>query len=64
MAKTGLVEEVAGPLQLCTRHALHATLEPTKWQGERLWVVALWGEVRSDGDKMGALKREFLAEIK
>jgi len=25
--------------------------------------VALWGEVQTEGDKMGALKREILAEV-
>ena len=58
----GLKEEIPGPLRLC-RNALHGTLEPTKWEGKRLWIVALWGEVQTEGDKMGALKREILAEV-
>ena len=61
--EAGMTEEVAGPLELCSRRALHATMKPWKWHGARLWVVALHGEVQDDGDKMGALKREILAEI-
>jgi hypothetical protein len=63
VARVGLVEEIAGPLEICTRRALHATHEPTKWPGKRLWIVALWGEVQRHEDKLGALKREFLAEV-
>jgi hypothetical protein len=58
----GLIETTDGPLNLCTKRALHATLQPRKWKGERLWVVALHGEVKDGGDKMGALKREILFE--
>ncbi len=64
VAAVGLKEELPGPLpDNCGRGAFHATLDPSKWKGERLWVVALWGEVRHGEDKMWALKREFLAEI-
>jgi hypothetical protein len=59
----GLVQEIAGPLKLCGAGALHATLDPTKWEGDRLWVVALYGEVQHQDDKCGALKREILAEV-
>lgn len=38
-------------------------MRPEEWKGERLWVVALYGEVIRDGDKMGALKREIIGEI-
>jgi hypothetical protein len=63
VARVGLVEEIAGPLQICTARALHATHDPMKWSGDRLWIVALWGEVQYAEDKLGALKREFLAEM-
>ena len=62
-ASVGLVQEIDGPLQLCGSRALHATLKPEAWQGERMWLVALHGEVIVDGNKVGALKREFLAEV-
>lgn len=62
IAAAGLVEEVAGPLKICSRHALHATRVPPKWQGERVWVVALFGEIQEQEDKLGALKREILGE--
>ena len=62
-AKVGLVQEIPGPLQLCTRNALHATLEPWKWKGERWWVVAMHGKVESQEHKLGALKREIVADL-
>jgi hypothetical protein len=58
----GTVETVKGPLDICTSHALHATLIPPKWNGNRLWVVALIGEVVGDEDKYGALQREIIGE--
>ena len=63
-AYVGKIEEISGPLEICTKHALHATMDPGKWKGERLWVVALFGEVQQQNDKFGALKREIIAEIK
>jgi hypothetical protein len=57
------VEEIAGPLEVCTPKALHGTLAPWKWKGERCFVVALIGEVQEQEDKLGALKREILAEV-
>jgi hypothetical protein len=62
-AAAGLVEEIPGPLQICTQHALHATFNPPKWKGKRLWVVALYGDVQIQEDKIGALAREIIAEI-
>ncbi|WP_407146288.1 hypothetical protein [Bradyrhizobium sp. ORS 86] len=58
----GTVETIAGPLKICTMRALHATFIPPKWQGERWWIVALIGEVQTDGDKVGALTREVIGE--
>ena len=63
-ASIGVVHESAGPLSLCHDGTLHATWRPTRWHGDRLWVVALHGDVISGDDKLGALKREILAEIK
>jgi len=60
----GMVEEEAGPLLPCQAGALHATMSPSKWKGERLWVVALYPPVEMvDKDKFAAKKREILAEI-
>ena len=61
-ARPGLVQEVSGPLELCGAGALHATLNPPAWEGERIWVVALFGEVQEQADKLGALKREIIGE--
>jgi hypothetical protein len=59
----GLIEEIAGPLEICTKRALHATTKPWKWKGERLWIVALYPPIQTDDDKIGSLKREIICEI-
>ena len=61
-ATPGLVQTVKGPLELCSNRALHATLIPPKWEGDRLWVVALIGETVGDDEKYGALQREIIGE--
>ena len=43
--------------------ALHATWNPEKWKGDRLWIVALYGDIAIGDDKLGARKREIVAEI-
>lgn len=60
----GMVEKIRGPLQLCTKNALHATLNPGKWEGDKWWVVALYPPIAEESDKIGSLKREIIAEIK
>jgi hypothetical protein len=62
-ARSGLLQEVAGPLRLCSANALHATLTPQSWSGERWWVVALLGPVEKQKDKMGALRRLIVEEL-
>jgi hypothetical protein len=62
-AHPGLVQTVPGPLTLCKQGTLHATFNPGKWKGDRLWIVALFGEVQFDDSKCGALKREILGEV-
>jgi hypothetical protein len=64
IAHDGLVEKISGPLEICTCHALHATLEPPKQKGERLWLVALRGDLQFKDDKVGALEREIICELK
>ena len=61
-AAPGVVHTAPGPLVLCERGTLHATVVPPKWKGERWWIVALIGKVVTDGDKYGALRREILGE--
>ena len=61
-AYVGKVEQVKGPLKLCSKNALHGTLTPSLWKGERLWIVALYPPVAFDEDKCGSLKREILME--
>lgn len=59
----GLVQEVEGPLELCSPRALHATLAPLKWQGERWWIVGLHEPVAYGEDKIGSLKRTILKDL-
>lgn len=61
--KPGDIQEIEGPLEICTARALHGTLAPWKWEGERLFAVALYPPVVRQDDKMASLKREILAEI-
>jgi hypothetical protein len=59
----GQKERVTGPLTLCGPGALHATLNPGTWEGERCFVVALTEPVIDEGDKLGSLEREIIMEI-
>ena len=63
-AAPGVIHTARGPLQLCQSGTLHATFVPTKWKGDRWWIVAMHGEVAADDgdDKIGALRREILGE--
>ena len=61
--KAGDVEEIKGPLKLCGPGALHATHHLQSWSGEKLWLVALHGEVGVNSDKIGALKRTIICEV-
>ena len=61
-AAPSVVHKVSGPLEICTERALHATLIPPKWKGERWWIVALHGEVVGDDEKYGCLEREIIGE--
>jgi hypothetical protein len=60
--KVGAEHKVNGPLQICTERALHATLIPPKWKGERMWIVALLGEVQWEEDKCASLHRVIIGE--
>jgi hypothetical protein len=60
----GMVEEEKGPLVECGKGALHGTMRPDIWAGERLWAVALYLPVTGYDSKYASLKREILAEIK
>ena len=61
--EVGTIQEIAGPLKLCSRQALHGTLHPWKWKGDRWWVVKLHNPVEKDDDKMGSLKRTIIADL-
>ena len=58
----GTIEITKGPLSVCHNGTLHATLAPSKWGGERWWIVALKGEIVGDEEKFGALEREIIGE--
>src|SRR5208337_1914675 len=64
IARNNLFEKLDGPLKICTASALHATLDPPKYEGERLWLVALAGELQFVDDKIGTLEREIICEVK
>jgi len=59
----GLVQEVEGPLELCSPRALHATLAPLRWNGERWWIVGLHEPVAYGEYKIGSLKRTILKDL-
>jgi len=59
---SGAVHEIEGPLQIC-KNALHATFEPHRWLGSRVWIVALSRFVVCTTTKLGALRREVIGEI-
>jgi hypothetical protein len=61
-AAPGVIHTSPGPLKICEKGTLHATLIPPKWKGERWWIVALHGEVVGDDEKYGCLKREIIGE--
>lgn len=56
----GIHEGLWKRLEICSPHALHGTLNPDKWPGERLWLVAMYGEIQPQDEKVGAPKREIL----
>lgn len=63
-ARVGTIETATGPLRdECGSGQLHATFMPTKWCGERWWVVALIGDLRGDDEKYWALQRVVIGEI-
>ena len=61
-AAPGVIHTAPGPLNLCNKGTLHATMIPPQWKGERWWIVALHGEVVGDDEKYGCLKREIIGE--
>ena len=61
-AASGVVHTAPGPLNLCHKGTLHATLLPPKWRGNRWWIVAMIGDVIGDEEKYGCLKREIIGE--
>jgi hypothetical protein len=63
VAKVGFVEEIAGPLEICTRNALHGTLCPQNWKGPNWWIVQLHEPVVEQEDKLASLKRTFVRNL-
>jgi len=59
----GTIQKIDGPLKICTAKALHATYRLDKWSGDRIWLVALKGQIVEQEDKLSALEREILAEL-
>jgi hypothetical protein len=63
IAKEGLIEEIEGPLAICTQRGLHGTLDPTMWKGEKWWIVQLHEPVQQEKDKRASLKRTFVRDL-
>ncbi len=64
-AHSGLVQTVPGVegrAVPCGPGALHATRDPHRWVGNRVWIVACSGVVDGDG-KIGCLRREILGDV-
>ena len=59
----GMIEEISGPLEICTANALHATFYPPNHKGEKVWIVAMYPPFQCKDDKLGALKREIVCEF-
>ena len=62
--KPGEIQEVTGPLKICSMRALHGTTRPDRYRykGERIWIVALFEPVQWSNDKCGSLRRLILQE--
>ena len=59
----GYIDSLPGPLEICTKNALHGTIDPSGYKGERLWLVALYEPVATQGNKIASLKRKILKEL-
>lgn len=62
-ARVGRTESVKGPLKLCGAGALHGTTVPSKWKGDRWWLVHLHEPVVGDADKLGSLARDYVVDL-
>ena len=62
--RAGMIEETPGPLRdQCGEGQLHATWDLDAWEGDRIWIVALYPPVKDGGNKMWSLKREIICEL-
>ena len=61
-AAPGVIHTASGQ-RLCEAGALHATREPHRWAGVRVWIVACRDLVGAQHDKLGCRERETLGEI-
>lgn len=65
IATPGALHEIDGPLRICTKNALHATLDLLSWKGSKLWLVKMYEpvEYQPNGAKVASLKREIVREL-
>ena len=61
-AAPGVVHTAPGA-ELCAPGTLHATEQPHRWAGLRVWIVACRGVIGRQHDKLGCREREILGEI-
>ncbi len=59
----GQTEEIKSGLEICTRNALHGTHDPSKWKGERWFIVALHLPVQCQDDKIASAKRTIIKDL-
>ena len=63
-AAPGVVHKAPGALrERRDADQLHATRDPLRWRGARVWIVALLGRRGGDDGKSWALRREIVGEV-
>ncbi len=61
-AAPGIIHRVKGTA-LCEAGTLHATHQPHRWAGVRVWIVACREIVGERSDKLGCREREIIGEV-
>ena len=56
-------QSVAGAVSPCGPKAVHATFEPHRWAGVRVWIVSMRGGIVQDKHKLAAAERLIIGEV-
>ena len=64
-AAPGVVHRQAepGPVFECGPGAVHATFEPHRWAGSRVWIVSMRGTLVKGATKLAAAERLIIGEV-